>query len=259
MTMLVLEGIEQHFGGVYALRGVTLELNRADLIGLIGPNGAGKSTLVNVASGVFAPSSGVIRLAGKDVTRLPVHRRFELGLGRTFQGLRLFSGLTAIENLIAGMLSHAVSQRESSARAWKLLDSLGLTDDHATLPANLPFGKQKLLSIGRVLIAEPPVVLLDEPFSGLADEEICALTVRLRNLADAGTAVMVIEHNLDALVELVRSLHVLDQGEVVASGAPREVLKLDRVRQAYFGGHQRGDVLAALAPSIRLEAPAHGR
>lgn len=248
--MLELQRVSKHFGGVHALQDVSLRLQRSELVGLIGPNGAGKSTLVNVACGALPVSSGTVCLAGRDVTRLSVDRRFRQGLARTYQGLRLFGGLTVHENLIAGALAQESAGAAVLERAWQLMDSLGLADDHATLPANLAFGKQKLLSIGRALMSRPPVVLLDEPFSGLSDDEIAALSMRLRALAQAGTAVLVIEHNLDALAELVGTLHVLDQGELVASGEPRQVLGLKRVREAYFGGHQRGEVLAVLSATV---------
>ena len=246
-AVLSLSDVEQRFGGVVALGGVSVEIEPASLTGLIGPNGAGKTTLVNVASGQMQPTAGRVLLQGRDVTRMPPHRRFEMGLARTFQSLRLYAGLTGLENLCGGVLGGHRPFRDVRAAALRLLDELGLGSDRDALPGDLSFGRQKLLAIGRVLIAEPRVVLMDEPFAGLTDDEIAALSAILRAMAGRGSAALVIEHNLEALSEVVGHMVVLDNGKVIARGAPSAVLDLPEVRHAYFGGHQRREVELALS------------
>jgi branched-chain amino acid transport system ATP-binding protein len=246
-AVLALHDIEQRFAGVTAVNGVSFEIEPASLTGLIGPNGAGKTTLVNVAAGQILPTAGRVLLQGADVTRLPPHRRFEMGLARTFQSLRLYAGLTGFENLCGGALGARRSFRDVQAAALRLLDELGLGADRDALPGDLSFGRQKLLAIGRVLIARPRVVLMDEPFAGLTDEEIAALGTVLKTMARSGCAVLVIEHNLEALSEVVGHMVVLDNGKVIARGAPSAVLDLPEVGRAYFGGHQRTEVELALA------------
>ena len=240
-------GISRQFGGVHALRDVSVTLLQATITGIIGPNGAGKTTLVNVISGQIRPDRGTVMLGGVDITRLAPERRFELGLARTFQGLRLYAGLTCYENLLAGDLRRGVKPALRERKARELLDQLGLVDDSASLPRNMPFGKQKLTAIGRTLLAEPRVILLDEPFAGLTDAETADLGGTLRRLVAADRAtVLVIEHNLEALSEVAEVMIALDNGSVIAEGRPRDVLDHDRVRSAYFGGHTRAAVAEVL-------------
>ena len=243
---LTLAHVRRSFGGTAALSDVSLCLTPATLTGVIGPNGAGKSTLVNVACGQVKPTTGTVSIRGRDVTTLASHRRFELGLARTFQSLRLYQGLTCFENLCAGSLSDSIGHREIQHRAYELLASLALADWAASTPDNLPFGKQKLLAIGRVLVSRPQIVLMDEPFAGLTDEEIDSLSRLLVEMAARGAAILIVEHNIDALSRIVPTMVVLDNGEVIASGSPADVLEQDRVRLAYFGGHQRESVAAAV-------------
>lgn len=246
-VMLHIQQVAKRYGGVHAVVDVTIELRSGSIVGVIGPNGAGKSTLVNIASGQVVPNSGRVLLDGHDVTKLPSCRRFEMGLARTFQGLRLYQNLTCYENLLAGNLTREGRLRARRARAAALMDELDLWEYATSLPDNVPFGKQKLVAIGRALLGHPSILLLDEPFAGLTDQETEDIGQLLKRLtAETRAAVMVVEHNLDALSRLVSRMAVLDQGRLLAEGPPLEVLEMESVKHAYFGAHRKKDVEEAM-------------
>lgn len=244
---LVINSVKKSFGGVQALKGLSLQISPETILGVIGPNGAGKTTLVNIAGGQARPDSGSIWLWGEDVTCLSSDRRFQLGLGRTFQGLRLYQGLTCYENIVGGGIGKAEGFSAVRRRAEELIELLGLQEYRTSLPANMPFGKQKLVAIARGLSGDPNVLLLDEPFAGLTEEEILGLAGIFRSLvADKKTAILIVEHNLEAISQLAHVLAVLNHGELIAGGDPKGVLELENVKEAYFGGHKKTAVLKML-------------
>jgi branched-chain amino acid transport system ATP-binding protein len=179
------------------------------------------------------------------VTGVSSDRRFRMGLARTFQGLRLYAGLNCYENLLAGVLGGR-DFRALHRRAAELMEVFELKPHRSALPASMPFGKQKLLAIGRALMGDPRLVLLDEPFSGLSDPEVAALSEVFKGFAGRRTALGIVEHNLEALAKLADEVTVLDHGVVIASGAPEEVLERPRVHDAYFGGHRKAGVMRLL-------------
>jgi branched-chain amino acid transport system ATP-binding protein len=249
-ALLRAQGVSVHFGGVQALRSVSLEVPARGITGLLGPNGAGKSTLFDVLSGLRRPAAGGVLFDGRDVTSASPQARARLGLARTFQRLELFGELTVREHLV---VAHRVRHRR--ARLARDLLGLGARPDPgereaveavlallglepiASAPARaLPIGTGRLVEVARAVASEPRVILLDEPSSGLdADEtdRLAAVLARLRD--DRGIALLLVEHNVDLVLSLADRVTVLDFGEVIAEGAPDAIRADHAVQQAYLG------------------------
>ncbi len=228
--------VSRSFAGVQALREVTLELHRHEVVGLIGPNGAGKSTLVNLLSGFDRPTAGSVELAGRDVTGWSPQRRGRAGIARTFQHSRSFRGLSVRENVeVAGL---GVGARTSAARrrAQELLDLLGLARQ-ADGPADaLAHGDERRLGVARALATEPTFVLLDEPAAGLPEAEVPDFAAVVRRVRDEhGAGVLLIDHNMTLVMEVCDRIHVLDQGRTLAEGTPAEIRANLDVTAAYLG------------------------
>ena len=221
---------------MHALRDVTLELHRGEIVGLIGPNGAGKSTLVNVLSGFDLPSSGTVELEGRDVTRWRPSRRGRAGLARTFQHGHAFRALSVRENVEVAALGAGASPSAARARAGALLEALGLSAQ-ADAPANaLAQGDERRLGVARALATEPRFVLLDEPAAGLPEAELPAFSAAVRSVRDDGDAgVLLIDHNMALIMEVCDRIHVLDQGTTLAEGAPADIRANLDVAAAYLG------------------------
>jgi branched-chain amino acid transport system ATP-binding protein len=228
--------VSRSFAGVQALRGVTLEVGRGEVVGLIGPNGAGKSTLVNVLSGFDRPTGGTVLLEGRDVTRWPPHRRGRHGLARTFQHSRAFRSLSVRENVEVAALGVGARPREAAARANELLGVLALAD-HADAPAaTLAHGDERRLGVARALATEPRFVLMDEPAAGLPEAEVPEFAAVVRSVAeDHGAGVLLIDHNMALIMEICERIQVLDQGVVLAEGTPKEIRANIDVAAAYLG------------------------
>ena len=228
--------VSVHFGGVAALTGVSLRAEPGVVTGLIGPNGAGKTTLFNVITGLQRPDRGTVYLGGTDVTRMGTHRRARRGLARTFQRLELFSTLSAVDNVRVGLEAH---RRASAGTAVGLLERVGVGEDAASPVSSLPTGSARLVELARALSTDPTVLLLDEPCSGLDDREAEALGRLLTSLAGEGRAVVLVEHDTDLVLRVCSTVHVLDFGEVIASGPP-EAIRRDPVVQEAYLGHASG-------------------
>ena len=228
--------VSRAFEGVQALREVTLELGRGEVVGLIGPNGAGKSTLVNVLSGFDRPDSGTVELEGQEVTRWPPHRRGRKGLARTFQHSRAFRGLSVRENVEVSALGVGASAGEAARRADELLERLGL-DRYADAPAvALAHGDERRLGVARALATAPRFVLLDEPAAGLPEAEVPDFAALVRSIAaDHGAGVLLIDHNMALIMDTCDRIQVLDQGSVLAEGTPAEIRRNLDVAAAYLG------------------------
>jgi branched-chain amino acid transport system ATP-binding protein len=228
--------VSRSFAGVRALRDVTLELRRGEIVGLIGPNGAGKSTLVNVLSGFDRPSSGTVELEGRDITRWKPSRRGRAGLARTFQHSHAFRALSVRENVEVAALG--AGTRVRAARAWtaQLLDSLALLS-HADAPADgLSQGDERRLGVARALATNPRFVLLDEPAAGLPEAEISSFADAVRAVRDDREAgVLLIDHNMALIMEICDRIHVLDQGRTLAEGTPVDIRANLDVAAAYLG------------------------
>jgi branched-chain amino acid transport system ATP-binding protein len=228
--------VSRSFEGVHALRDVTLELRRGEIVGLIGPNGAGKSTLVNVLSGFDRPSSGTIELEGRDVTRWRPSRRGRAGLARTFQHSHAFRSLSVRENVEVAALGAGLSPAAARSRADELLAALGLADNADAPASALAQGDERRLGVARALATNPRFVLLDEPAAGLPEAEIPGLADAVRSVRDGRDAgVLLIDHNMGLIMEICDRIHVLDQGRTLAEGTPVEVRANLDVAAAYLG------------------------
>jgi branched-chain amino acid transport system ATP-binding protein len=249
------------YGGLRALDDVTLEVPSGMTVGLIGPNGAGKTTLFDSVLGVVPTSSGHIRLFGHDVTDWPVHRRARLGLGRTFQRLELFSSLTVAENIVVALesvssvgglagelLRRPASidvRRRAEGRAVELLELVGLQAHGEVRSADLPMGLARLLEIARALATDPKLVLLDEPSSGLNQEESGRLADLLRRLQkETDLTLFVVEHDMDFVLGLSQTVYVLDFGRLIAHGTPARIRRNRDVQAAYLGEEVHGSTSA---------------
>jgi branched-chain amino acid transport system ATP-binding protein len=228
--------VSRSFDGVEALRTVSLELSRGEVVGLIGPNGAGKSTLVNVLSGFDRPTSGSVELEGHDVTRWPAHRRGRRGLARTFQHSHAFRTLSVRENVEVAALGVGTGSRGAAQRADELLELLGLAGYADAPAAALAHGDERRLGVARALATEPRFVLMDEPAAGLPEAEVPAFAAVVRSVRDEhGAGVLLIDHNMALIMDVCDRIQVLDQGKTLAEGTPVEIRANIDVAAAYLG------------------------
>jgi branched-chain amino acid transport system ATP-binding protein len=237
--MLELQRVSKRYGGLEALREVSLAIEPGSLVAVLGPNGAGKTTLFDVVSGLVRPTAGAVRFQGADLTRLPPHRIAALGIGRTFQIARLFNDLPALDNVLVGVTFGGGRRRrpasERRRQAERLLELVGLHDRPTARAGELSLGQQKRLELACALGPEPRLLLLDELSAGLTPrgrEEVIRFYGRLRA---RGLTILAIEHSVGVLAELADRMVVLDQGAIVADGRPVEVLGSPRVKEAYLG------------------------
>ena len=228
--------VSRSFAGVQALRDVTLELPRGEVIGLIGPNGAGKSTLVNLLSGFDRPTSGTVELEDRDVTRWTPGRRGRKGLARTFQHSHSFRALSVRENIEVAALAVGARGTDARRRADSLLRALNL-ERHADRPAaTLAHGDERKLGVARALATEPRFVLLDEPAAGLPEAEVPDFATVIRGVSEVhGAGVLLIDHNMALIMGVCDRIHVLDQGRTLAQGTPDEIRANLDVAAAYLG------------------------
>jgi branched-chain amino acid transport system ATP-binding protein len=228
--------VSRSFEGGHALRDVTLELRRGEIVGLIGPNGAGKSTLVNVLSGFDRPTTGTVELEGRDVTSWTPHRRGRHGLARTFQHSHAFRSLTVRENVEVAALGVRAGGREARRRAEGLLARLGLAKRADRPASSLPHGDERRLGLARALATGPRFVLLDEPAAGLSENELEEFAAVIRSVRDEhGAGVLLIDHNMALIMAICDRVHVLDQGRMLAEGTPQEIRANLDVASAYLG------------------------
>ena len=250
-ALLEIDDVHKAFGGLQALAGASISVEEGTIAGLIGPNGSGKTTLFNVVTGYERPDRGVIRLQGKPITGLSPDRVFARGLGRTFQLSRIFGRLTVIENMLVAtqrrqtwlrsVLRHAGSAVER-ARALELLEFVGIAELEALPAGNLSYGQRKLLELAYVLVADPDVILLDEPAGGVNPTLINQIAERIRELNRSGKTFLVVEHDLGFVMDLCVTVTVLDQGRSLCTGSPEQVRRDPAVLDAYLGGGDEDEV-----------------
>jgi branched-chain amino acid transport system ATP-binding protein len=249
VPLLEATGISKRFAGISALDDVSLTVRSGEVVGLIGPNGAGKTTFFNCLYGLLRPDGGQVRFDGRDISRLRVHQRARLGLGRTFQRIQLFSGMTVRDHLLVAARAHRGDARlwrdllnrshptaEDLEHAELLLELLGLEHDADRPVEALSLGRGRLVELGRALMTHPRLLFLDEPSSGLDDEETAELGLVLQQLReDRGVAVVLVEHHVDLVRQVCERLTVLNFGTVITEGPTESVLADQRVRVAYLG------------------------
>ena len=251
MALLEINALSVRFGGVVAVTDVSLTVNAGEIHGVIGPNGAGKTSLINAVTGMVTPHSGSIRFSDKEIVGIAPHLISSLGLGRTFQHVELFGDRSVFDNVLTGFYRHqsygllaaalrfgraGQSERKTREQASELLDAFGLTDCADTRAGLLPFGIQKRVDIARALAAEPKLLLLDEPVSGMSEAEAEAAVTTMRKLArEHGITLLVVEHNMRVLMNLAERVTVLNQGRLLATGTPAEMQADTAVVEAYLG------------------------
>jgi len=233
--VLLLEGVTKRFGGLTAVRDVTLEVAPAELLGIIGPNGAGKTTLFNVIAGYYRPEEGRVLLEGRDVTGQPPYVICRLGLTRTFQIVKPFGNLSVVDNVMIGSLTRVTNMRAARVDAERVIETCGL-GAYARMPAKaLPIGLRKRLEVARALATRPRLLLLDEVMAGLNPSELAGMVELIRRLHADGLTLVVIEHIMAAMMRLAHRIVVLHHGELIAEGPPARIASDRRVIDAYLG------------------------
>ena len=251
MSRLEVHGISKAFSGVKAVQNVSLRVDKGEIVSMIGPNGAGKTTIFNLITGIYPLDAGSVVLEGREIGGKPQHVISELGIGRTFQNIRLFQGMSVLENVITAYdprvqynlldcMLHTPKRRrldtEATEFAMRCLETVGIARNAHDNPSNLPYGMQRKLEIARALATQPKVLLLDEPGAGLNPAEIEDLIALIRRLHETlDLAILIIDHRMKLIMDLSKYIYVLNFGQLLAEGTPAEIQANDEVTKAYMG------------------------
>ncbi len=250
MSLLSLRRVTKSFGGLTAVHSVSFEVDSGTIVGLIGPNGAGKTTVFNLITGIYRPDQGEILFNNTSLLRLPTHRIIALGIGRTFQTIRLFQNLTVLENVLAGchcrmrcgavsamlgLARHRKEEKKAIEQAMNALAFVGLEKSALQQAKNLSYGNQRLLEVARALATEPKLLILDEPAGGMNEQETAALIDLIRKIQEQGVTVLLIEHDMNLVMRVCEKIVVLEYGSKIAEGSPPEIKANPRVIEAYLG------------------------
>ena len=239
-VFLQADSLSKSFGGLHAVSDLDFAVDQGEIVGTIGPNGAGKTTLFNLLTGFLQPTKGEATFKGKSIVGKKPNQIVDLGISRTFQIVRPFSNMTVLENIMVPLQSPKnrrvnKNRMENQRRAAALLEQVGLADKMLLLAADLSHGDLKRLEVARSLAATPDLLLLDEPFSGLATKEIAALSDLIKSLNDDGLTIIIIEHKLRELMKLVKRVITLNFGVKIADGTPEDIARNEAVIEAYLG------------------------
>ena len=236
MTLLTVRNLDKRFGGLHAVKRISMEVEKGEIVGILGPNGAGKTTLYNLLTGFIPADGGEVLLNGKSIRGMRPHRIVGLGIARTFQLCRPFVGMSVLENVLVGSLGPRVPAGDREARAHRLLADTGLAAKADFPSEQLSYGDLRRLEIARALATEPDLLLLDEPFAGLGSGDIEEVSVLIRRLhREKGLTIILIEHKLREFMKLVSRVVAIDFGEVIGMGSPEDIVKNPRVIEAYIG------------------------
>ena len=249
-NLLRATNITQRFGGLTAVDNVNFELNRGEVVGIIGPNGAGKTTFFNVLTGMYDPTEGKVYFKDRDITGMKPFEITEYGLARTFQNIRLFSGMTVLENVMVGLTCrtkanlfdavfrtprHRNEEAAAEKRALEILEITGLADFRYHYATSLPYGLQRRLEIARAIASDPAVLLLDEPAAGMNEQETTDLMEFILKLKGLGYSILLIEHDMRFVMSICERIYVLNHGKLIAEGKPQEIKADPLVIEAYLG------------------------
>ena len=244
------ENVTQRFGGLVAVNDVSFELHKGEIVGIIGPNGAGKTTFFNDITGMYTPTEGKVFFKDTDITGKKPYEITALGMARTFQNIRLFYRMTALENVMVGMHTstkanlidcilrtphHRRTEKEAEKRALEVLELTGLSEHKYDYATSLPYGLQRRLEIARAMATNPEVLLFDEPAAGMNEAETSDLMEFIRQLQGMGYSILLIEHDMRLVMNICERLYVLDHGNLIAQGKPEDIKSNQQVIEAYLG------------------------